>query len=123
MNLPPLTIPPNVNFITENISLPNGWVVKSEQKSMIELETNIRTLGQLYRTLSDSKKQLPSPVAAAVENNVFQSFSNSIQALKRKSTDYGSGIPITPIDEYQVASSSLVANTIFTKYPPMILNC
>ncbi|KAI9497012.1 hypothetical protein BDB00DRAFT_806406 [Zychaea mexicana] len=47
--------------------LPNGWTIGSRRRSLLELETNIRTLGELYRTLSDIRNQLPSPVATAME--------------------------------------------------------
>ncbi|KAI7856073.1 hypothetical protein BDC45DRAFT_504244 [Circinella umbellata] len=50
--------------------LPNGWTVGSRRRSLFELETNIRTLGELYRTLSDIRHQLPSPVATAMEQQV-----------------------------------------------------
>ncbi|KAF7732310.1 hypothetical protein EC973_005206 [Apophysomyces ossiformis] len=50
------------------LRLPEGWTV-GRKRSTVQLETNIRTLGQLYRTLSDLRNQLPSPVATAVENS------------------------------------------------------
>lgn len=49
--------------------LPKGWktVGNSRRRSLLEVETNIRTLGELYRALSDIRNQLPSPVATAME--------------------------------------------------------
>lgn len=49
--------------------LPKGWktVGNSRRRSLLEVVTNIRTLGELYRALSDIRNQLPSPVATAME--------------------------------------------------------
>ncbi|KAI9274495.1 hypothetical protein BDA99DRAFT_497684 [Phascolomyces articulosus] len=56
--------------------IPNGWTVGSRRRSLLELETNIRTLGELYRTLSDIRHQLPSPVATAMEQQATSTTTN-----------------------------------------------
>ncbi|KAI8063193.1 hypothetical protein BC940DRAFT_336045 [Gongronella butleri] len=72
MTRPALPVPLDLTFLPAaqdegDYALPEGWVMKERKRSLVEVETNIRTLGQLYRTLSDLKKQLPSPVVADAE--------------------------------------------------------
>ncbi|KAI9311282.1 hypothetical protein BX666DRAFT_1999873 [Dichotomocladium elegans] len=51
--------------------LPEGWKVDSRRRSLLQVETNIQTLGELCRALSDIRNQLPSPVTAAVEETML----------------------------------------------------
>ncbi|KAI8077719.1 uncharacterized protein BX664DRAFT_343325 [Halteromyces radiatus] len=107
----------DVSFLsgdTSEVNLPEGWVVKERKRSLVEVETNIRTLGQLFRTLTDLKKQLPSPVAAAVENN--NTISLLGQPVKANNHDSGDLIPVTPIDQPSSAQH------ILSKYPASIFD-
>ncbi|KAI7862146.1 hypothetical protein BDF14DRAFT_137666 [Spinellus fusiger] len=58
--------------------LPSGWVLRERKQSAMELETNIRTLGELYQTLASLRGQLPSPIATAIESDSQLSYCNPL---------------------------------------------
>ncbi|KAI9030696.1 hypothetical protein CLU79DRAFT_831233 [Phycomyces nitens] len=58
--------------------LPVGWLLTGRRCSAMELETNIRTLGELYDTLTALRNQLPSPIAIDLENSHLSSFFDHI---------------------------------------------
>ncbi|ORX47055.1 hypothetical protein DM01DRAFT_1339355 [Hesseltinella vesiculosa] len=94
---PVLPVPLDVSFLPiqkeEDWTLPEGWVMKERKRSLVEVETNIRTLGQLYRTLSDMKKQLPSPVVADAEQPATPPF-----LAKKRNSSMG-WLPVTPVSK------------------------
>lgn len=87
---------PNIQGEDEEAWLPKGWktVGNSRRRSLLEVETNIRTLGELYRALSDIRNQLPSPVATAMEE-AHAAATNRPAMLARGSSN-NTATPTTP---------------------------
>lgn len=87
----------NIQGEDEEAWLPKGWktVGNSRRRSLLEVETNIRTLGELYRALSDIRNQLPSPVATAMEEAHAAATANRPAMLARGSSN-NTATPTTP---------------------------
>ncbi|KAL0096254.1 hypothetical protein J3Q64DRAFT_1706939 [Phycomyces blakesleeanus] len=116
--------------------LPVGWLITGRRCSAMELETNIRTLGELYDTLTALRNQLPSPIAIDLENSHLSPFFDNVPhkpdiTLTRNSSSSLSSLPQcsgleTPMYEKLAKYPMTLDNYPSTIYEPLVrlhLNC